>query len=83
MTRLRALSWQRRVGVGAALGVAVGVAVVLIAHGILGADENWWPVVVAAGFGGSVIGALLGAETSGEPPDEGYDGLPDRRAESR
>jgi hypothetical protein len=34
------------------------------------------------GFGGGVIGALLGVEASGELPDEGYDGLPDRRTES-
>jgi hypothetical protein len=84
MKPFRALRSRRRIAVGAALGVVVTVVVVAVAHGILStsADESAWPVVVAAGFGGGVIGALLGAEASGELPDEGYDGPPDRRTES-
>jgi peptidoglycan/LPS O-acetylase OafA/YrhL len=84
MKRFRALQSRRRVAVGAALGVVVAVVVLAVAHGILGssADERWWPAVIAAGFGGGVIGAILGVEASGELPDEGYDGVGDRRAES-
>jgi hypothetical protein len=84
MKRFRALRSRRRIVVGAVLGVVVAVVVLAVAHGILGAsaDENWWPAVVAAGFGGAVIGAILGVEASGELPDEGYDGQPERRTES-
>jgi peptidoglycan/LPS O-acetylase OafA/YrhL len=84
MKRFRALRSRRRVVVGAALGVVGAVVVLAVAHGILGssADESWWPAVIAAGFGGGVIGALLGVEASGELPDEGYDGVGDRPTES-
>ena len=84
MKRLRALRSRWRIAVGAALGVVVAVVVVAVARGILGssADEAWWPAVIAAGFGGGVIGALLGVEASGELPDEEYDGVGDRPAES-
>jgi peptidoglycan/LPS O-acetylase OafA/YrhL len=84
MKRFRALHLRRRIAVAAALGVVVAAVVVAVAHGILGssADKTWWPAVVAAGFGGGVIGAVVGVEASGELPDEGYDGLPDRPTES-
>jgi hypothetical protein len=84
MKRFRALHSRGRIVVGAALGVVVAIAVVAVAHGMLGssADEKWWPAVVAAGFGGGVVGAVLGVEASGELPDEGYDGLSDRPTDS-
>ena len=84
MKLFRALQSQRRVAVGAALGLVIAVIFLAAAHAILGsrADARWWPAVIAAGFGGGVIGALLGVEASGELPDERYDGVPDRRTES-
>jgi peptidoglycan/LPS O-acetylase OafA/YrhL len=84
MKRFRALHSRGRIVVGAALGIVIAIAVVVVAHGVLGssADAKWWPAVVAAGFGGGVVGAVMGVEASGELPDEGYDGLADRSTDS-
>jgi hypothetical protein len=64
---------------GAAIGVAVALIVVAAITRIAESDTSiwWWPATAVAGvFGGAVIGALIGGEAEGEPPDEAYGSAP-------
>jgi hypothetical protein len=84
MNRLRAIRSHRHIAIGAVLGVAVALGLVIGVRYVLGsgASATWWPVTVAAALGGGVMGAIVGVEADGELPDEGYDGAPDRRTDS-
>lgn len=60
---------------GLVLGVAAAVIFVAVVTWLAGSDRSlwWWPAVLAFGaVGGGVIGSLLGAESAGEAPEEGY-----------
>jgi hypothetical protein len=85
MNRLRAMRSRRHVAIGAVLGIAVALSLVVGVRYVLGSGTSakWWPVAVAAALGGGVMGAIFGVEADGELPDEGYDGAPDRRTDSR
>jgi hypothetical protein len=66
---------------GFLLGVTAVVIFVAVTTPFAGSDTSlwWWPAVLAFGaICGGVIGALFGAESAGEPPEEGYDG-PDQK----
>lgn len=62
---------------GFVLGITAAVIVVAVTTPFAGFDRSvwWWPAVLVSGaIGGGVIGALFGAESAGEAPEEGYDG---------
>jgi hypothetical protein len=62
---------------GFVLGITAAMIFVAVTTLFAGADRSlwWWPAVLIAGaIGGGVIGALFGAESEGEAPEEGYDG---------
>jgi hypothetical protein len=62
---------------GFLLGVTAAVIFVAVTTPFAGSDRSlwWWPAVLASGaICGGVIGALFGAESAGESPDEEYDG---------
>jgi hypothetical protein len=67
----------RRPVVGLVLGVTAAVILVAVTTPFTGSDRSlwWWPAVLVSGaICGGVIGALFGAESAGEAPEEGYDG---------
>ncbi|MDQ1556280.1 MAG: hypothetical protein QOI02_1282 [Actinomycetota bacterium] len=64
---------------GVVLGIVIALIFVALTTPIAGSDKSiwWWPgALVAGASGGGVIGALLGAESEGESPDEAYDPTP-------
>jgi hypothetical protein len=85
MNRLRAMGSRHRIAIGGVLGVVVALSLSTGVRDVLGSGTSakWWPLAVAAALGGGVVGAIVGVEADGELPDEGYDGAPARRTDSR
>jgi hypothetical protein len=70
---------------GFVLGVTAALIFVAVTTLFEGSDRSlwWWPAVLVSGaIGGGVIGALFGAESEGEAPEERYDGTDAKSGDS-